>query len=196
MATIMGVVPAVAPVFGGLITPVSGWRMNFTVAILCGLILTFVVAFRLAETPAAEGRPAALLRIDPARLPQPSGPSRISDLRDALDAGLWRAVRLHLRLVLRPPDHLRPRAARRSRSASRSSFWATSPARSWPSGSSAGYGLDGTIRLGVACLAAGGVLMVALVASGIGSIAAIIGPMTLYCAGRRADHAAIHGEPR
>jgi DHA1 family bicyclomycin/chloramphenicol resistance-like MFS transporter len=44
-------------------------------------------------------------------------------------------------------------------------------------------GLDGTIRLGVSALAGGGLLMLALVASGLESSLAVTGPMTIYALG-------------
>ena len=44
-------------------------------------------------------------------------------------------------------------------------------------------GLDGTIRYGVTSLAAGGALMLALVASGVPSSFAITGPMAIYALG-------------
>jgi DHA1 family bicyclomycin/chloramphenicol resistance-like MFS transporter len=44
-------------------------------------------------------------------------------------------------------------------------------------------GLDGTIRIGVACLALGGTLMLALVLSGVPSSFAITGPMAIYAMG-------------
>ena len=44
-------------------------------------------------------------------------------------------------------------------------------------------GLDGTIAIGVGCLAAGGVLMLTLVLAGVPHFAAGVGPMALYCLG-------------
>ena len=44
-------------------------------------------------------------------------------------------------------------------------------------------GLDGTILIGVACLAVGGSAMVVLVAAGVPSFLAIVGPMAVYLAG-------------
>jgi DHA1 family bicyclomycin/chloramphenicol resistance-like MFS transporter len=45
------------------------------------------------------------------------------------------------------------------------------------------HGLDGTIRVGVTSLAAGGALMLALVVSGVPSSFAITGPMAVYALG-------------
>ncbi len=44
-------------------------------------------------------------------------------------------------------------------------------------------GLDGVIRLGVACLAGGGLIMLALVAAGVPSSLAVTVPMALYAMG-------------
>jgi DHA1 family bicyclomycin/chloramphenicol resistance-like MFS transporter len=45
------------------------------------------------------------------------------------------------------------------------------------------YGLDGTIRLGVTCLALGGVTMLALVLAGVPSSLSISAPMAIYGVG-------------
>src|SRR3712207_1478784 len=50
MSTIMGLVPAVAPVLGGLLHEALGWRSNFAACILFGVVLAAVVIARLPET--------------------------------------------------------------------------------------------------------------------------------------------------
>ena len=50
MGTIMGVVPALAPILGGLIAQFSHWRMTFGVMILCGAGLAATVLLRLPES--------------------------------------------------------------------------------------------------------------------------------------------------
>jgi MFS transporter, DHA1 family, multidrug resistance protein len=50
MGTIMGVVPAVAPVLGAGIEILSGWRMNFLAVVFLALALGIAVIRRLPET--------------------------------------------------------------------------------------------------------------------------------------------------
>lgn len=50
MGSIMGLVPAVAPFFGGLIAAISGWRPIFFVMLAFGIILLLIVGWRLPET--------------------------------------------------------------------------------------------------------------------------------------------------
>jgi DHA1 family bicyclomycin/chloramphenicol resistance-like MFS transporter len=50
MATIMGLVPAIAPTFGGLIHEFAGWRANFLTTLLIGLIAAGMVSLALPET--------------------------------------------------------------------------------------------------------------------------------------------------
>ena len=50
MSTVMGFVPAIAPIIGGVIEIHSGWRFSFTAMLACGVILGFVVIIGLPET--------------------------------------------------------------------------------------------------------------------------------------------------
>src|SRR5918994_3917577 len=50
MGTIMGVVPAVAPILGGVLHEAFGWRSTFAATILFGLALAATVAAVLPET--------------------------------------------------------------------------------------------------------------------------------------------------
>lgn len=64
MGTIMGVVPAIAPIFGGLLHEAFGWRSTFAATILFGLVLAATVIFRLPETvPARSPAPLSFLTI-------------------------------------------------------------------------------------------------------------------------------------
>ena len=71
-------------------------------------------------------------------------------------ARLWRALRLHLRLVLRAAGRLRPARDAFALSFAFMRLRLHPPARSSRSGVVGRRGLDGTIALGVICLAAGG----------------------------------------
>lgn len=50
MGTIMGVVPAIAPILGGFLEAGFGWRSNFFVMTLIGMALGVTIIFRLPET--------------------------------------------------------------------------------------------------------------------------------------------------
>lgn len=50
MGTIMGIVPAAAPILGGLLEASFGWRSNFFVMTLIGTALGLTIMFRLPET--------------------------------------------------------------------------------------------------------------------------------------------------
>lgn len=50
MATIMGVVPAIAPILGGLLQTAFGWRSSFYTTFVGAGLLTIVVAMALPET--------------------------------------------------------------------------------------------------------------------------------------------------
>ncbi len=50
MATIMGLMPAVAPTFGGLIDALFGWRAVFLAVFLLGAVILVAVIFKLPET--------------------------------------------------------------------------------------------------------------------------------------------------
>ncbi len=50
MGTIMGVVPAIAPVLGAGIEILAGWRMNFLAVVLLAIALSVAVVRQLPET--------------------------------------------------------------------------------------------------------------------------------------------------
>ena len=50
MGTIMGIVPAAAPILGGFLEAGFGWRSNFIVMVLVGAALGLTIIFRLPET--------------------------------------------------------------------------------------------------------------------------------------------------
>ncbi|MCT8972082.1 multidrug effflux MFS transporter [Microbaculum marinisediminis] len=61
MASIMGIVPTVAPAIGGVLEITFGWRSTFIVAAAIGLILFAAVALRLPETRPDSGAPSTPL---------------------------------------------------------------------------------------------------------------------------------------
>lgn len=50
MGTIMGIVPAIAPILGSVIEVWSGWRMTFWLTLALGLGLALLIGLRLPET--------------------------------------------------------------------------------------------------------------------------------------------------
>ena len=50
MGTVMGIVPALAPIVGGVIETHYGWRFSFTAMLIFGVLLGIVVIFGLPET--------------------------------------------------------------------------------------------------------------------------------------------------
>ncbi|MBM6593812.1 multidrug effflux MFS transporter [Microvirga pudoricolor] len=182
MAMIMGVVPAVAPVLGGLIAVFVGWRGIFFVMVTASLILAAVVALRLPET---------------IRLKSPAPLSFGSILRGFAVLLRHRGYRVYVMLSMLGYGGL-------FAFISGSSFvlqgvyglneltFAFSFAfmvLGFISGTTLAQrvvgrrGLDGTIQLGVVFLAAGGLLMLACVGLGVPSSLAVTLPMTVYAVG-------------
>ncbi len=182
MAMIMGVVPAIAPVLGGVVAVVTGWRSLFVLMVAFGLALAAVVALRLPET---------------IRTPSAGPISFASILRGFRTLLRHRSYRVYVMLSMLTYGGL-------FAFISGSSFvlqglyglgelpYAFSFAFmvvGFIAGTSLAQrvvgrrGLDGTIRLGVGCLAAGGLLMLLLVALGLPTSLAVTGPMTLYAVG-------------
>ncbi|MGO4570653.1 multidrug effflux MFS transporter [Microvirga sp. 2TAF3] len=182
MGTIMGVVPAIAPVIGGLIAQGGGWRMTFIVTILGGGAIAAIVAWRLPESIRKRSEmPVSFFTI-------------IRGFRTLLR---HRGYRVYVCLSMLTYGGL-------FAFISGSSFVLQGiyGLGQLAYGFSFGFmvigyitgtflaqrlvgprGLDGTIRLGVTCLAIGGVTMLALVAGGVASFMAITGPMTIYALG-------------
>jgi DHA1 family bicyclomycin/chloramphenicol resistance-like MFS transporter len=179
MAMIMGVVPAVAPVLGGVIAVFVGWRGIFFVMVTASLVLAAVVALRLPET---------------IRLKSPAPLSFGSILRGFAVLLRHRGYRVYVMLSMLGYGGL-------FAFISGSSFvlqgvyglneltFAFSFAfmvLGFIGGTTLAQrvvgrrGLDGTIQLGVIFLAAGGLLMLAAVGLGVPSSLAVTLPMTVY----------------
>ena len=59
MGTIMGVVPALAPILGGVLQGLSGWRANFWAALLCGVALALAALTALPAPAGSREAPSA-----------------------------------------------------------------------------------------------------------------------------------------
>jgi DHA1 family bicyclomycin/chloramphenicol resistance-like MFS transporter len=182
MGMIMGLVPAVAPVLGGVLQNAFGWRSTFVASLVFALVLAGVLATLMPET----------LR---ARSPQPL--SFVAIFRGFGVLLRNRAFRVYVALTGLAYAGL-------FAFISGSSFvligiYGLSPVRY---GLSFGFGvlgfilgtiiaqrlvgrrgMDGVIALGVACLASGGLVMLACVATGFGGPLGVVLPMALYACG-------------
>lgn len=182
MGMIMGLVPAVAPVLGGVLQQGFGWRSTFVATFAFGLVLAVVILRLMPET----------LRT---RVPEPLSLTAI--LRGYRSLAAVPVYRVYVGLTALAYGGL-------FAFISGSSFvligaYGLTP---WQYGFAfafavLGYiagtivaqrlvgrrGMDGVIALGVACLAAGGVLMSLCVLGGFGGAFGVAGPMALYAAG-------------
>lgn len=182
MGTIMGLVPAIAPVIGGFLQSWLGWRSVFFVALAGSLLLGAVVVAALPET----------LR---ARAPGPVSPLTIARGFRALLK--HRAYRVYVGLsaltytglfafisgssfVLQGIYGLNEVAFGFSFAAVVVGYIAGTVLAQRLIGR---RGLDGLIALGVGCLLVGGLAMLALVLVGTGSPLEIIVPMAIYTVG-------------
>lgn len=182
MGMIMGLVPAVAPVIGGMLQTAFGWRSTFLATLIFALALLAVIITLMPET---------LRQRSPDRL------SLVAIFRGYRLLLQNRAYRVYVGLTALAYAGL-------FAFISGSSFvlmgvyGLSAPAY----GLSFGFcvlgfilgtiiaqrlvgkrGLDGVIALGVACLAGGGLSMLVGVATGLGGPLGVIVPMALYACG-------------
>ncbi|HEV2559607.1 MAG TPA: multidrug effflux MFS transporter [Microvirga sp.] len=182
MGTIMGVVPAVAPVFGGLLHEAFGWRANFVATLVFGAALAGLVWARLPETIRAKAPErisfAVILRGFGRLLAHPG--YRVYVALSALTYGGLFAFISGSSFVLQGVYGLGEIAY---------GFSFAFVVVGFMTGTTLAQrlvtrlGLDRTIRAGVAALATGGGLMLALVAAGVPSSLAVTAPMALYGVG-------------
>jgi DHA1 family bicyclomycin/chloramphenicol resistance-like MFS transporter len=179
MGTIMGVVPALAPILGGLIAQFSHWRMTFGVMILCGAGLAATVLLRLPESIRRRSEQPvsflSILRGFKVLLGHPGYRTYVG-LSMLTYGGLFAFIS-GSSFVLQGIYRLSELAFAFSFATVVVGFIGGTALAQRLVGP---RGLDGTIRLGVASLAAGGALMLVLVAAGVPSSFAITGPMAVY----------------
>jgi MFS transporter, DHA1 family, multidrug resistance protein len=182
MSMIMGLVPAVAPIIGGILDPTFGWRSNFWLVLLCGLVLAAIVGLLLPET-LHKRRPEPISVMNILRgfgvLLAHEGYRVYIVLGGLTYAGLFCFIS-GSSFVLQGKYGLSPLAFGLSFAFSVIGFI---------SGTIAAQklvisrGLDGTIAIGVICLALGGSSMLLLILIGTGSSFEVTIPMALYAAG-------------
>jgi MFS transporter, DHA1 family, multidrug resistance protein len=179
MGTIMGVVPAIAPILGGLIAQFYVWRMTFVVMLVCAIALAATVLLRLPESirhksavPISFGSIVRGFGV----LLKHSGYRTYVGLSMLTYGGLFAFIS-GSSFVLQNLYGLDELSYAFSFAFMVVGFLAgTMIAQHIVSR----RGLDGTIQIGVVSLALGGVLMLVLVASGASSSFAITGPMAIY----------------
>ncbi|HEX8665852.1 MAG TPA: multidrug effflux MFS transporter [Beijerinckiaceae bacterium] len=182
MGMIMGLVPALAPILGGVLQGLFGWRANFWATILCGIGLVLAVLAALPETlPARQVGPlsfAAMLRSFAVLLRHPAYRVYVG-LAGLAYGGLFAFIS-GSSFVLQGVYGLTELGFAFSFAFTVLGYIAGTVLAQKLVGS---RGLDGAIAIGVALLAVGGVLMLALVLLRVPSAAAVVGPMALYTAG-------------
>jgi DHA1 family bicyclomycin/chloramphenicol resistance-like MFS transporter len=182
MGTIMGVVPAAAPILGGVIERFTGWRVTFGVMILFGLGMAAVISLRMPESIRRKSDvPISFLSILRGfrLLLGHTGYRTYVGLSMLTYGGLFAFIS-GSSFVLQKIYHLDELSFAFSFTFVVAGFiTGTTLAQSLVGR----YGLDGTIRLGVTCLALGGVTMLALVLAGVPSSLSISAPMAIYGVG-------------
>jgi MFS transporter, DHA1 family, multidrug resistance protein len=182
MGMIMGLVPAIAPVLGGILEPMLGWRSNFWAVLLAGLLLTVIVLLKLPET-LRERRPERISLFGIFRgfgiLLQHKGFRIYVLLAGFIYAGLFCFIS-GSSFVLQKVYGLSPGHFGLSFGFCVLGFiLGTIIAQRIVLKS----GMDVTIGYGVLCMALGGLSMLALMALGNGHPAEVVLPMTLYTVG-------------
>jgi DHA1 family bicyclomycin/chloramphenicol resistance-like MFS transporter len=182
MGSIMGLVPAIAPVLGGVLYEAAGWRAIFGVIAGLGVALIAVAALLMPETIRA-GSPGRLsfpsvLRGFGVLIQNPAYRAYVG--LAALGYGGLFAFISGSSFVLQGFYGLGEVPYGLSFAFTVVGYIAGTLAAQRLIGR---WGLDRTIGLGVGFLAAGGAVMLVLVAAGVPSSLAVTGPMTLYTAG-------------
>jgi MFS transporter, DHA1 family, multidrug resistance protein len=182
MGMLMGLVPAIAPILGGILEPLFGWRSSFWAVLGGASALALAVMLKLPET-LKQRRPEPISLMNILRgfrvLLANSGYRLYVMLAGFTYAGLFSFIS-GSSFVLQGVYGLEPLAYGLSFGASVLGYIAGTILAQRIVG---GLGLDGTIRLGVRCLAGGGLLMLMLMMIGTGSSLEVTVPMALYAAG-------------
>ena len=179
MGTIMGVVPAAAPVLGGIIERFTGWRVTFGAMIVFGVALAAIIVLKMPESIRRKSDVpisfAAILRGFRVLLGH-AGYRTYVGLSMLTYGGLFAFIS-GSSFVLQKIYGLDELSFAFSFTFVVAGFMTGTTIAQTLVGR---YGLDGTIRLGVICLALGGLVMLALVLAGVPSSLGISAPMAIY----------------
>jgi DHA1 family bicyclomycin/chloramphenicol resistance-like MFS transporter len=182
MGTIMGVVPAVAPILGGVLQATFDWRASFVFTIAGAAALGAVVIASLPETARSIGTgsvsPRGIFRSF-ASLSHHRSFRTYAGLSALAYSGLFAFIS-GSSFVLQGYYGLGEVAFGFSFSFGVLGFITGTLLARRLAGT---RGLDGTIQVGVACLASGGLLMMGCVALGLFGPFGVIVPMALYGVG-------------
>jgi DHA1 family bicyclomycin/chloramphenicol resistance-like MFS transporter len=182
MGMIMGLVPAIAPILGGILQDAFGWRSTFFASLLFALALVGVIATAMPETlRARSAQPLSFLSIFRGFgvLLQNRAFRVYVCLTGLAYAGLFAFIS-GSSFVLIGIHGLSPVAYGMSFSFGVLGFIAGTIVAQRLVGR---RGMDGVIAIGVACLAGGGLIMLACVATGFGGHLGVTVPMALYACG-------------
>jgi MFS transporter, DHA1 family, multidrug resistance protein len=182
MGTVMGLVPAIAPIAGGFSEAYFGWRMSFFITFVLGLTLCVIVLIGLPETNRHWSKerisPLSILRGYRSLLHHHGYRTYVA--LSALTYGGLFAFISGSSFVLQKVYGLAAIHYGLAFGFVVVGYIAGTLLAQRCVGT---LGIEKTIRLGVLCLAGGGALMLALVLIGTGSMLEIIGPMAIYTCG-------------
>ena len=182
MGMIMGLVPAVAPVIGGVLQLQFGWRSTFVASLIFGLLLAVLIVAALPETLKVRNpQPLSLFGIFRGFgvLLQNRQFRVYAGLTALAYAGLFAFIS-GSSFVLSTVYGLDPVAY---------GFSFGFAVLGYITGTILAQrlvgrrGMDGVIAIGVCCLSAGGLIMLACVATRFGGAVGVVLPMALYACG-------------
>lgn len=182
MGMIMGVVPAIAPVLGGVLQQAYGWRSTFVASLVFAAVIVAVVAFFLPETIRSRSREPlsvmAIFRSFGTLLENRA--FRVYVGLTALAYGGLFAFISGSSFVLIGIHGLTPVQYGLAFSFMVLGFILGTILAQRLVGR---RGMDGVIGLGVRCLAGGGLIMLICVLTGFGGPFGVVVPMALYACG-------------
>jgi DHA1 family bicyclomycin/chloramphenicol resistance-like MFS transporter len=181
ISMVMALAPVVAPLIGGVVQTGFGWRGNFVVLTVSGLMMAAAVWWRLPETLAqrsAPMSPSSLLRAFGGFLRDGSFVAH-AGLVVLVFSGLFAWISASA-FVLQDLYGLSSLAFGIAFAVGSAGFMAGSAIASRYVGR---LGLDRVIGLGVAAQTIGGLLTIAALLLGLRSAASLVAPMAIYLAG-------------
>lgn len=182
MGTIMGLVPAIAPVIGGVLHVSLGWRSTFWATALFGAGSAALVAFSLPETLRSRSTtslsPVGIVRTF-ASMTRDRAYLAYMAMNATAYAGLFAFIS-GSSFVLQGLHGLSPQVYGAAFGSVVLGFISGSVIGGRITGR---QGLDASIGIGVACLAAGGCAMTLALLAGVPGVLAILVPMTVYTVG-------------
>jgi DHA1 family bicyclomycin/chloramphenicol resistance-like MFS transporter len=181
ISMVMALAPVVAPLIGGMVQTGFGWRGNFVVLTVSGLMIAAAVWWRLPETLAQRSppmSPSSMLRAFGGFLRDGNFVAH-TGLIVLVFSGLFAWISASA-FVLQDLYGLSSFAFGIAFAVGSAGFMAGSAFASRTVGR---LGLDRVIGLGAAAQAIGGLLMIAALGLGLRSAASLVAPMAIYLSG-------------